>query len=78
MKKTIIVMSGIIIVFLIVISFWGGINFTEIKEKVNSVKNNLTFTQDSLKSAIQNIDEVRKDISLAKKLLNKQTCSLNS
>ena len=78
MKKTIIVMSGLIIVLLIVISFWGGINFTEIKEKVNSVKNNLTFTQDSLKSAIQNIDEVRKDISLAKKLLNKQTCSLNS
>jgi chromosome segregation ATPase len=69
MKKTLIVMLGIIIIVLVVLSFWGRINFIEIKEKVDSVKNNLTLTRDSLKITIQNINEVRKDINLAKKTI---------
>ena len=76
MKKTTIVMLGLIIVLLIVISFWGGINFTEIKEKVNSVKNNLTLTQDSLKITIRNISEARKDITFAKKTIEQTNIEL--
>ena len=76
MKKTIIIMLGLIIVLLIAISFWGGINFTEIKEKVNSVKNNLTLTQDSLKITIRNISEARKDITFAKKTIEQTNIEL--
>ncbi len=76
MKKTIIVMLGIVITFQIIISIWGGINFIEIKEKVNSVKNNLILTQDSIKNTIQNINEVRKDIVKAKKIIEKSNIDL--
>lgn len=76
MKKTTIVMLGIIIILLIVLSFWGGINFVEIKEKVNSVKNNLTLTQDSLESTIRNINEVRKDMALAQKTIEQANMDL--
>ena len=76
MKKTTIVMLGIIIILLIVLSYWGGINFFEIKEKVNSVKNNLTITQDSLKITIRNINEVKKDIARTQKIIEQANMDL--
>jgi biopolymer transport protein ExbB/TolQ len=76
MKKTVIVMLGILIIFLIIISIWGGINFIEIKEKVNSVKNNLILTQDSLKNTIKNINEARKDIIKAKETIEQANTDL--
>ena len=78
MKKTTIVMLGIIIILLIVLSYWGGINFFEIKEKVNSVKNNLTITQDSLKITIRNINEVKKDIARTQKIIEQDLKKLEN
>jgi biopolymer transport protein ExbB/TolQ len=76
MKKTMVVMLGIIIILLIVLSIWGGINFIEIKEKVNSVKTSLTVTQDSIKETIKNIKEAKKVIVSAERIIEQANTDL--
>ncbi|MFZ0454263.1 MAG: hypothetical protein WCE54_07520 [Ignavibacteriaceae bacterium] len=76
MRNTIVLMLGIIIILLIILSIWGGINFAEIKEKVNSVNTGLTVTQDSIKETIKNINEARNAISEAKESIESANLDL--
>ncbi len=76
MNKTINIMLGIIIILLLAISIWGGLNLKEIKEKVNSVKNSITVAQDSIKETIGNINRARKEIIEAEKTIEKANADL--
>lgn len=77
MDKTIKVMLGIVISILIALSVFGGVNFSEIKEKVTSVENRVTNAQSGIKESIKNIDSVKNAIVEAKAIIDQTNLDLD-
>lgn len=76
MDKKVLVMLGLIIVILIGLSIFGGINFSEIKEKVTTVKNSVTSAQDSIKETIKNINKIKDAVAEAKTTIDQTNLDL--
>ena len=77
MNKTITILLGIIIVFLILLSIFEGNNFSEIKSKVTSVENNVASASDSIKETIKNINKVKDAITSAQETIDRINIDLN-
>ena len=77
MNKTITILLGIIIVFLILLSIFEGNNFSEIKSKVTSVENNVASASDSIKETIKNINKVKDAITSAQETIDRINIDIN-